>query len=101
MGSNDIRLKDLVSIMHPGDRMMIEDQTGRIIYRRQVMYFRSSGISPDRKVDMLEPHTVIFTKRIRERHLKETEGQVIPADHVTDFQFQDLEMLIYTKIKIK
>ena len=100
MGS-DISLKDLISIMHPGDRLMIEDQTGRIIYRRQVMYFRSSGISPDRKVDMLEPHTVIFTKRIRDRHLKETEWQVIPADHVTDFQFQDLEMLIYTKVKIK
>lgn len=100
MGS-DVRLKDLIGIMRPGDRLMIEDQTGRIIYRRQVMYFRSSGISPDRKVDMLEPHTVIFTKRIRERHLKETEGQVIPADHVTDFQFQDLEMLIYAKVKIR
>ena len=100
MGS-DIRLKDLLSIMHPGDRLMIEDQTGRIIYRRQVMYIKASGISLDRKVDMLEPHTVFFTKRIRDRHLKETEGQIIPADHVTDFQFQDLEMLIYTKVKIK
>lgn len=96
-----ISLRDLITIMHPGDRLMIEDQTGRIIYRRQVMYYRSSGISPDRKVDMLEPHTVIFTRRIRDRHLKETEGQVIPADHVTDFQFRDLEMLIYTKVKIK
>ena len=100
MGS-DVRLKDLIGIMPPGDRLMIEDQTGRIIYRRHVMYFRSSGITPDRTVDKLEPHTVIFTKRIRERHLKETEGQVIPADHVTDFQFQDLEMIIYTKVKIK
>lgn len=96
-----ISLRDLITIMHPGDRLMIEDQTGRIIYRRPVMYISSSGISLDRRVDMLEPHTVIFTKRIRDRHLKETEGQIIPADHVTDFQFQDLEMLIYTKVKIK
>lgn len=100
MGS-DISLKDLISIMHPGDRLMIEDQTGRIIYRRQVMYVKTSGISLERKVEMMEPHTVIFTKRIRDRHLKETEGQVIPADRITDFPFKDLEMLIYAKVKIR
>lgn len=33
MGS-DVRLKDLIGIMRPGDRLMIEDQTGRIIYRQ-------------------------------------------------------------------
>ena len=73
---------------------MIEDQSGRVIYRRPVMYIKSSGISLDREVDRLEPHTVIFTRKIRDKHLAETEGQVIPADRITDFPFKDLEMLI-------
>lgn len=99
--ANDICLGDVVRIMHPGDRLMIEDLTGRVIFRKQAMYVKFSGISLDRKVDRLEPHTIVFTKKIRDKHLKETEGKVIPVDQITDFVFRDLEMLIYTKIKIK
>ena len=62
---------------------------------------RTSGISLDREVDRLEPHTVIFTRKIRDKHLTETEGQAIPADRITDFPFKDLEMLIYAKVKIR
>ena len=101
MMDGKICLGDMIQIMHPGDRLMIEDQSGRVIYRRSVMYIKSSGISLDREVERLEPHTVIFTRKIRGKHLAETEGQVIPADRITDFPFKDLEMLIYAKVKIR
>lgn len=86
------------------DRLIIQEADGREIYRGYVGCIQYHGeIDEAREVKRFGLATDIFRKENREKHLggqKEPETAVA-AEGVSDFQFSDLEMLIYTRIVLE
>ncbi len=101
MTGKAIRLGDLLAVMQPGDRIVIEDGEGLQRYRGRVIHFCESEIDPDRIVTGLERQEVTTIRKNRERHLRMVEGEVVPVDNLTEFLFRDVDLIIYQKIAIQ
>ncbi|MCD8198214.1 MAG: hypothetical protein LUE24_13800 [Lachnospiraceae bacterium] len=101
MKGNEIRLGDLLALMYPGTRVVIEDGDGLQRYRGRAIQVRESGIDLDRIVTGLERQEVTTIRKNRERHLRMVEGEVVPVDNLTEFLFRDVDLIIYEKIAIK
>lgn len=86
------------------DRLIIQEADGKEIYRGFVACIQYHGeIDATREVKRFGLATDIFRKENREKYLGSQQKPKIEveAESTSDFQFQDLEMLIYTRIVLE
>lgn len=90
---------EMVLMMVPSDRLIIQDNTSKEIYRDYVANFSQSGIDTNRNVRLFGIATDIFKKKQETRILMNRDVKwSIPLDGISRFRFSDLEMLIFTKV---
>ena len=83
------------------DRLIIQEADGREVYRGYVACIQYHGeIDPAREVKRFGLATDIFRKENREKRLggQKEPKTAVAVESISDFQFSDLEMLIYTRI---
>ena len=83
------------------DRLIIREADGREIYRGYAACIQYHGeIDPTREVKQFGLETDIFRRENRGKYLggQKEPKTAVAAESISDFQFSDLEMLIYTRI---
>lgn len=82
------------------DRLIIQEADGREVYRGYAACIQYHGeIDPTREVKQFGLATDIFRRENRGKYLGgQKEPKTAVAESISDFQFSDLEMLIYTRI---
>lgn len=94
-------LGDMLKRAVHSDRLIIREADGREIYRGYVACMQYHGeIDPAREVKQFGLETDIFRRENRGKYLggQKEPKTAVAAESISDFQFSDLEMLIYTRI---
>lgn len=95
-----MNLEEMLKRMIPSDRLIILEEDGTELYRGYVACMQHYNISTDREVKRFGLATDIFRKEKRSQrtNFEPFPEEVVDQAQIGDFQFSDLEMLIYTRI---
>ena len=95
-----MKLGEMLEKMPNSDRLIVQEEDGEELYRGYVANFIHCDVDRDSEVKRSGIATDIFKKSDREIRMMDREKVIFPADGKTDFRFQDLEFMIYTRITI-
>lgn len=95
-------LEEFIKGTVPGDRLIIEDSTGEL-YRGFVACLGYVQIDRSREVKRHGLSTDIYRKELKKTGAATytTPGEKVPVESISEFQFSDLVMMIYTKIVLE
>lgn len=99
-----IKLGQLVEHMLPSDRLLILDEDRTEIYKGYVGCFKYQGTDRNREVREVRLHTEIFKRENARRYQMGPPTYTkapVSMEHLSDFKYSDLEMLIYSKITLE
>lgn len=97
-------LGDMLKRAVHSDRLIIQEADGREIYRGYVACIQyHDEIDAGREVKRFGLETDIFRRENRGKYLggQKEPKTAVAAESISDFQFSDLEMLIYTRIVLE
>lgn len=95
-----VTLGQLIERMIPSDRLIIEDETGKEIYKGYVGCMQHTDIETSRYVKRFGLATNIFRKEVKRRgaNIETLLKEEVSVESISEFGFADLVMQIYTKV---
>lgn len=98
-----VTLEQLIRIMIPSDRLIVENNEGKELYRGYVGCMEHIEFPIGCRVKRFGLSTNIFRKeKVRKGAMVYTElKEEVNADHISDFLFSDLAMEIFTRVVLE
>lgn len=95
-----VTLGQLTERMIPSDRLIIEDETGKEIYKGYVGCMQHADIETSRYVKRFGLTTNIFRKEVKRRgaSVEKIPGKEVSVESISEFGFADLVMQIFTRV---
>lgn len=99
----EVTLEQLIERMIPTDRLIVEDESGKELYKGYVGCTQYEDLDTSRHVRKTGLTTNIFRREQRQAGTKfdKVPGGTVSADHLSEFSFSDLVMQIFTKIIVE
>lgn len=99
----EVTLEQLIKRMIPSDRLIIEDENGKELYKGYVGCMEHIDFQTSRRVKRFGLSTNIFRKETSKKGIliHTLLGEEISAEHTSEFSFSDLVMQIFTKVIVE
>lgn len=95
-----ITLGQLIERMIPSDRLIVEDEAGKEIYKGYVGCVQHIELETKRYVKKFGLATNIFRKEIKRMgaRIETAPGEEVSVENISEFGFADLVMQIFTRV---
>lgn len=99
----EVTLGQLIERMIPTDRLIVQDESGKELYKGYVGCTQYEHLDTSRHVKKTGLKTNIFLREQRQAGTKfdRVPGGAVDADHLSEFKFSDLVMQIFTKVIVE
>lgn len=97
---NNMTLGSLLERISGGDRIIVEE-SGRVLYWDQAVFFGKSGISRERLVSRIRIDTNVYRKELDKQGHRKKNLRTISAEDLPDMAFRDVDLQMQFRIEIE
>lgn len=97
---NDMTLGNLLDRISGGDRIIVEE-SGRVLFWNQAIFFSRSGISRERLVSKIRIDTNVYRKELDKQGNRKKNLRSVSAEDLPDMAFRDVDLQFQFRIEIE
>ena len=97
---NDMTLGSLLERISGGDRIIVEE-SGKVLFWDQAVFFGRSGISRERRVSKIRIDNNVYKKELDKQGHRKKNLRSVSAEDLPDMAFRDVDLQMQFRIEIE